>query len=96
MIADSGIDPKNIACIGISSQRSSFVTWNLKTGKYYHRYKNATKNAIMSRWRHFGLNLLISKLIHEASYVVYIQQLTVIVIELNKDALEYYNYDCYF
>jgi len=45
MIADSGINSKNIACIGISSQRASFITWNLKTGKCYHRYKNATKDA---------------------------------------------------
>lgn len=39
MIADSEIDPKNIACIGISSQRASFITWNLKTGKHYHRWE---------------------------------------------------------
>ncbi|KYQ60711.1 Putative glycerol kinase 5 [Trachymyrmex zeteki] len=49
----SGIDPKNIACIGISSQRSSFVTWNLKTGKYYHRFitwKDQRAATLVKEW----------------------------------------------
>ncbi|XP_012528178.1 putative glycerol kinase 5 [Monomorium pharaonis] len=49
----SGIDPKNIACIGISSQRASFITWNLKTGKYYHRFitwKDQRAAALVDEW----------------------------------------------
>ncbi|XP_018403373.1 PREDICTED: putative glycerol kinase 5 [Cyphomyrmex costatus] len=49
----SGIDPKNITCIGISSQRASFVTWNLKTGKYYHRFitwKDQRAATLVKEW----------------------------------------------
>ncbi|XP_011648355.1 putative glycerol kinase 5 isoform X1 [Pogonomyrmex barbatus] len=47
------IDPKNIVCIGISSQRSSFITWNIKTGKYYHRFitwKDQRATALVKEW----------------------------------------------
>ncbi|XP_011881033.1 PREDICTED: putative glycerol kinase 5 [Vollenhovia emeryi] len=49
----SGIDPKNIACIGISSQRASFITWNKKTGKYYHKFiiwKDQRASALVDEW----------------------------------------------
>ncbi|KAL0111907.1 hypothetical protein PUN28_013251 [Cardiocondyla obscurior] len=49
----SGIDPKNIACIGISSQRASFINWNIKTGKYYHKFitwKDQRAAALVEEW----------------------------------------------
>ncbi|KAG5326103.1 GLPK kinase, partial [Acromyrmex heyeri] len=49
----SGINSKNIACIGISSQRASFITWNLKTGKYYHRFitwKDQRAATLVKEW----------------------------------------------
>lgn len=39
MISGSGLDPKSIVCLGISSQRTSFTTWNRKTGKCYHKWE---------------------------------------------------------
>ncbi|XP_012232635.1 putative glycerol kinase 5 [Linepithema humile] len=49
----SGIDPRSIVSFGISSQRSSFITWNLKTGKYYHRFiiwKDQRAAALVDEW----------------------------------------------
>ncbi|XP_024872657.1 putative glycerol kinase 5 isoform X2 [Temnothorax curvispinosus] len=48
-----GIDPKDIACVGISSQRASFITWNIKSGKYYHKFitwKDQRAATLVEEW----------------------------------------------
>ncbi|KAH0946986.1 hypothetical protein HN011_006730 [Eciton burchellii] len=51
----SGIDPKSIVCLGISSQRASFITWNLKTGEPYHKFitwKDQRATNLVEEWNH--------------------------------------------
>lgn len=36
-ITDSGIKPESVVCLGISAQRGSFTTWNMKDGRHYHK-----------------------------------------------------------
>ncbi|XP_078048805.1 glycerol kinase 5 [Augochlora pura] len=48
-----GIKARSISCIGISSQRGSFITWNMKDGKYYHNFitwKDLRADAMVKEW----------------------------------------------
>lgn len=52
-IRESGIDAKSIACMGISTQRSTFVTWNLETGNHYHNFitwKDLRADSMVKEW----------------------------------------------
>ncbi|KAG7210298.1 hypothetical protein KM043_011840 [Ampulex compressa] len=52
-IHDSGIEPSSIACLGISTQRCSFTTWNPQDGTYYHRFitwKDLRADAMVKEW----------------------------------------------
>ncbi|GAB1866198.1 Putative glycerol kinase 5 [Camponotus japonicus] len=52
-LKNSEIDPRSIVCFGISSQRASFITWNLKTGKHYHKFitwKDQRASALVNEW----------------------------------------------
>ncbi|XP_015118060.1 putative glycerol kinase 5 [Diachasma alloeum] len=49
----SGIDEKSIACLGISTQRGSFISWNFETGKHYHRFitwKDLRADSMVREW----------------------------------------------
>ncbi|KAH0539310.1 putative glycerol kinase 5 [Cotesia glomerata] len=49
----SKIDVKLIACLGISTQRSSFISWNFETGKNYHRiitWKDLRADSMVREW----------------------------------------------
>ncbi|XP_044265706.1 putative glycerol kinase 5 [Tribolium madens] len=37
-VSDASLDIANIKCIGISTQRSTFLTWDSKTGKPFHNF----------------------------------------------------------
>lgn len=37
-LTDSNVKPESVVCLGISTQRGSFTTWNLKDGNHYHRF----------------------------------------------------------
>ncbi|CAL1676357.1 unnamed protein product [Lasius platythorax] len=52
-LKDSKIDPKSVVCFGISSQRSSFITWDLKTGRHYHKFitwKDQRAATLVDEW----------------------------------------------
>ncbi|XP_033228077.1 putative glycerol kinase 5 isoform X2 [Belonocnema kinseyi] len=52
-IQESGIDPKLISCLGISSQRGTFLTWDLETGKHYHKFitwKDLRADTMVKEW----------------------------------------------
>lgn len=68
---DSGIDPKSIVCLGISTQRASFVTWNLKTGKPYHKFitwKDQRAANLVDEWN----QSMSIKGLRMGSYILYI------------------------
>ncbi|CAO1429978.1 unnamed protein product [Diamesa serratosioi] len=47
------ITAKELLCIGISTQRSTFTTWNKKTGKVFHNFitwKDMRGNDIVQKW----------------------------------------------
>lgn len=35
---DADLKSKNIKCIGLSTQRNTFITWNKTTGEHYHNF----------------------------------------------------------
>lgn len=37
-IADAGLTAKDIRCMGITTQRNTFITWDKETGKTFHRF----------------------------------------------------------
>ncbi|XP_015516346.1 putative glycerol kinase 5 isoform X1 [Neodiprion lecontei] len=37
-LQDANLEANQITCIGISTQRGSFTTWNRETGKHYHNF----------------------------------------------------------
>ncbi|XP_076283864.1 glycerol kinase 5 isoform X1 [Lasioglossum baleicum] len=52
-IEASDIKAESIACIGISSQRGSFTTWNMKDGKHYHNFitwKDLRADSMVKEW----------------------------------------------
>jgi putative glycerol kinase 5 len=49
----AGIKPQQIACIGISTQRSSFITWHRETGKPFHNFitwKDVRADGLVRQW----------------------------------------------
>ncbi|XP_053996644.1 putative glycerol kinase 5 isoform X1 [Hylaeus anthracinus] len=52
-IEDSGIKPESIGCLGISTQRGSFTTWNTKDGRHYHNFitwKDLRADDMVKEW----------------------------------------------
>ncbi|XP_021931415.1 putative glycerol kinase 5 isoform X2 [Zootermopsis nevadensis] len=49
----AGIKPHQIACIGISTQRSTFITWHRETGKPFHNFitwKDVRADGLVRQW----------------------------------------------
>ncbi|KAJ9577720.1 hypothetical protein L9F63_005713 [Diploptera punctata] len=49
----SGVNPSAVSCLGISAQRSSFVTWHRDTGKPFHNFitwKDVRANSLVRQW----------------------------------------------
>ncbi|XP_066603652.1 putative glycerol kinase 5 [Prorops nasuta] len=52
-VVESNVDPKAIVSMGISTQRATFTTWSLTTGKYYHRFvtwKDLRADSLVNEW----------------------------------------------
>ena len=52
-LQDSRVKPELVACLGISTQRGSFTTWNLKDGRHYHNFitwKDLRADAMVKEW----------------------------------------------
>ncbi|XP_015592528.1 putative glycerol kinase 5 [Cephus cinctus] len=52
-IHESRVEAGSIACLGISTQRGSFTTWNFETGKHYHRFitwKDLRADMMVKEW----------------------------------------------
>ena len=50
---DSGLRPKDITCLGISTQRGTFVNWSRTTGKAFHNFitwKDLRADALCREW----------------------------------------------
>ncbi|CAG5099631.1 Similar to gk5: Putative glycerol kinase 5 (Danio rerio), partial [Cotesia congregata] len=66
----SKIDVKLIACLGISTQRSSFISWNFETGKNYHRiitWKDLRADSMVREWN----SSLTMKSLRMGSHILY-------------------------
>jgi hypothetical protein len=49
----SGINLHQIACIGISAQRSSFITWHRETGEPFHNFitwRDLRADGLVQQW----------------------------------------------
>ncbi|KAK1133387.1 hypothetical protein K0M31_011201 [Melipona bicolor] len=67
---ESGFSPKYLAGLGISTQRCSFTTWDVRSGRHYHNFitwKDQRANNLVKEWnssyRIKGLRIR-SKLMH--------------------------------
>jgi hypothetical protein len=52
-VTASGVNPHQIACIGISAQRSSFVTWHRETGEPFHNFitwRDLRADGLVQQW----------------------------------------------
>ncbi|SPP77126.1 putative glycerol kinase 5 [Drosophila guanche] len=52
-IRDAKLKPTQITCLTISTQRCTFLTWNHKTGEYYHNFitwKDLRADALVDQW----------------------------------------------
>ncbi|XP_076173094.1 glycerol kinase 5 isoform X2 [Ptiloglossa arizonensis] len=52
-LEDSGIKPESVVCLGISAQRGSFTTWNMKDGRHYHNFitwKDLRADTMVREW----------------------------------------------
>ncbi|XP_057324048.1 putative glycerol kinase 5 [Microplitis mediator] len=66
----SKVDVKLIACLGISTQRSSFISWDFETGKYYHRiitWKDLRADSMVREWN----SSLTMKSLRMGSHILY-------------------------
>ncbi|XP_023288385.1 putative glycerol kinase 5 [Orussus abietinus] len=60
----------SIACLGISTQRGSFTTWNPETGKHYHRFitwKDLRADTLVQEWN----SSMIMKSLRAGSHLLY-------------------------
>jgi glycerol kinase len=51
--SDSGLQPSDITCLGVSTQRGTFVTWSKSTGKPFHNFitwKDLRADALVKEW----------------------------------------------
>lgn len=52
-IADAQLSAKNIRCLGISTQRATFITWNKKTNAPLHKFitwKDVRSDDLVKQW----------------------------------------------
>ena len=52
-VAVSGVNPRQILCLGISTQRSSFITWDRETGNPFHNFitwKDVRSDSLVQQW----------------------------------------------
>ncbi|XP_011296674.1 putative glycerol kinase 5 [Fopius arisanus] len=66
----SGISAKCIACLGISTQRGSLISWNLETGRHYHRFitwKDLRADSMVREWN----SSLTMKSLRMGSHILY-------------------------
>ncbi|XP_003426922.1 putative glycerol kinase 5 [Nasonia vitripennis] len=52
-IKESGLEPSKIEALGISTQRSSVITWNTDSGKHYHNFitwKDLRADSMVNSW----------------------------------------------
>ncbi|PNF42202.1 putative glycerol kinase 5 [Cryptotermes secundus] len=52
-IKAAGVNPHQIACIGISAQRSSFITWHRETGEPFHNFitwRDLRADGLVQQW----------------------------------------------
>ncbi|KOC59001.1 Putative glycerol kinase 5 [Habropoda laboriosa] len=52
-MVDAGLKLESIACLGISTQRGSFTTWNMKDGRHYHNFitwKDLRADGMVKEW----------------------------------------------
>lgn len=69
-LKESKIDAKSIVCLGISTQRSTFTTWDLKDGKHYHNFitwKDLRADSMVKEWN----SSLTMKLLRLGSQILY-------------------------
>lgn len=51
--ADAHLTAKDITCMGISTQRSTFITWDRKSGETFHNFvtwKDLRADAMVRKW----------------------------------------------
>lgn len=52
-IENAGLTAKNISCMGISTQRSTFITWDRNTGETFHNFitwKDLRADSMVRKW----------------------------------------------
>lgn len=52
-ILDAKLEASDIACIGISTQRSTFITWDKLTGQSFHNFvtwKDIRADSLVKKW----------------------------------------------
>lgn len=52
-IKDARLTAAEIACLGISTQRSTFITWSRESGKPFHNFitwKDLRADALVKKW----------------------------------------------
>ncbi|XP_055376205.1 putative glycerol kinase 5 [Condylostylus longicornis] len=70
-IADASINIKDVLGLGISTQRSSFITWNRETGEHFHNFitwKDLRADQLVQKWN----NSFLLKIINNFSYFLYL------------------------
>ncbi|XP_013115565.2 putative glycerol kinase 5 [Stomoxys calcitrans] len=70
-VTNAQLQPSQIACLGISTQRCTFLTWNHKTQEYFHNFitwKDLRSDALVDEFNN-GLTL---KTINGVSYTLYL------------------------
>ncbi|XP_013187685.1 putative glycerol kinase 5 [Amyelois transitella] len=70
-LEDARITAAQVTAMGISTQRSTFITWSRETGKPFHRFitwKDIRANQLVKQWN----DSYIWKLIRAGSYALYL------------------------
>lgn len=52
-ISDAKLNANDIACLGISTQRSTFITWDRTTGETFHNFitwKDLRADSMVRKW----------------------------------------------
>lgn len=53
LISDAKLEISDIACLGISTQRSTFITWDKLTGQAFHNFvtwKDIRADSLVKKW----------------------------------------------
>lgn len=51
--SDANLTARDITCLGISTQRSTFITWDRETGETFHNFitwKDLRADAMVRKW----------------------------------------------